>query len=190
MFGRNLKNISARLNCGNIEFIDSLIRNGVPYQIHPPFNNYIEGLEEFIEIYSIFESRIYQIFPDTKIFIENRRGIIYRQGSFLISKDMDMVNLSELIRERKLSLRIVLGIPQLLTAHSRNNKTVDKLIKAVGNLKKCVGNIEGIHLWVKRPVKMVGWCYMQGILILIFLTAIHLRKYFWSIFLNFLTIRK
>ena len=66
---------------------------------------------------------------------------------------MDMVNLSELIRERKLSLRIVLDIPQLLTAHSINNKTEDKLIKALGNLKKCAGNIESIHIWGKKTSK-------------------------------------
>lgn len=137
-------------------FLEELVGENNPpaiIEIHPPFSNYIKSLEEFIEIYSIFELRINQIFPDTKIFIENRSGTIYSQGSFLISKDMDMVNLSELIRERKLSLRMVLDIPQLLTAHSINNKTEDKLKEAVANLKKCAGNIEGIHLWGKKTGK-------------------------------------
>ncbi len=103
---------------------------------------------------------------------------------------MDMVNLSELIGERKLSLRIVLDIPQLLTAHPINNKTEDKMIKVVGNLKKCAGNIEGIHIWGKKTGKMVEGYHTRGILILIFLTAVHLRRYSWIIFLNFLTIRR
>ena len=117
---------------------------------HPPFNNYIRSIEEFIEIYKLFEERIKTIFSDTKILIENRSGTPYRKGKFLISMDTDIIELSRLIEKENLLLSIVLDIPQLLTAQSINKNSKDKLIKTIENLKKCVANIEGINIWGKK----------------------------------------
>ena len=53
MLSRNLKNISARMNCGNKEFIDSLIRNGIPHHNGIVYGDILNELEEFANLIGI-----------------------------------------------------------------------------------------------------------------------------------------
>ena len=64
-------------------FLEELVGENNPpaiIEIHPPFSNYIKCLEEFSEIYSIFEIKINKIFPNTNIFIE--KGYNLQAGKF------------------------------------------------------------------------------------------------------------
>ena len=44
-----MKNISAKMNCGNKEFIDSLNRNGIPYHNGIVYGDILNELEEFAQ---------------------------------------------------------------------------------------------------------------------------------------------
>lgn len=102
------------------EFVKRLIGdNKAPkiVEIHPPFNDYCGSIVEFLDLYAWFEEELGGTFPDTKIFIENRCGSMYRGGRFLVSGLESIAALCESIGKQGLKLRLVLDFPQLFTAY-------------------------------------------------------------------------
>ena len=80
------------------DFIFSLVGNGCSprvIEIHPPFNDY-SSIPEFIKVYSNFEGKIKERFPEAEILIENRCGSVYHGGKFILSKVQDLVTLCEM----------------------------------------------------------------------------------------------
>lgn len=120
-------------------------------EIHPPFKDYCETMDKFVQIYKVFES----YFPDTKIVIENREGTLYN-SDFLLSKPKDLIELTNAIRKNNLRLRIVLDLPQLLHSERAKDEFLDKnkeseirtqIKTALDKIRTCRDYIDGIHVW-------------------------------------------
>lgn len=118
-------------------------------EIHPPFNDYMESIEEFIETYKVFEEIIKNTFTQTNIQIENRCGSKYYGGQFLISTVFQIKELCQHIASENLSLRIALDIPQLYTAHQVTPKKCDGITELLHALKEVRQYIGGVHIWGK-----------------------------------------
>lgn len=121
-------------------------------EIHPPFNDYCQNVDEFFKIYEEFEKIIIKAFPNTKIFIENRCGTFYTGGSFLISDAKSIIEFLDSLAKRNLRLKMVLDYPQVFSAEKikMDNINLDKIIKFNNDLKPYINEVEGIHLWGKR----------------------------------------
>lgn len=119
-------------------------------EVHPPFNDYVDSVDHFIDIYRVFEMSMLDIFPHADLLIENRCGSVYHGGKFLISKLDDLYRLSEAIDECALKLKIALDIPQLFTAHKYSAKNAEKCVELIPQLASIRHNIWGVHLWGKR----------------------------------------
>lgn len=140
--------------------IDLVDDNSAPkiIEIHPPFNDYC-SIEEFVDRFKIFESKIHTTFPDTTIVIENRAGSIYHGGRFLFGKAKEIVTLAETIKSHKLNLGIVLDFPQLLTAENIDTlkfKT-EKYTSAIESISTHRDLIRGIHIWGKKKSPSGRW---------------------------------
>jgi len=135
------------------EFIRELCGDNQPkiIEIHPPFTDYLNSIDEFIDIYEIFEHKIVQYYPDAEIVIENRSGSIYSGGKFLISDVDNLIAFSNLISKRKLLLRIALDIPQLITSYGDiirlTSSELNTLLNRANEIKQLV---KSIHLWGKK----------------------------------------
>lgn len=123
-------------------------------EIHSPFDRHCDySLVTFIKRYRIFEKEILKYFPSADIVIENQYTHKGKEkyGNFLLSKVKDILNLSELLKNNPdLKLRIVLDIPQLMSAHYGNNKLSEDNIKEVLEplIKSDVrNNIKSTHIW-------------------------------------------
>lgn len=132
------------------DFITSLVGNGSSpsvIEIHPPFNDYSD-MSKFITVYSKFEEKIKEHFPEVEILIENRCGSVYRGGKFIISKVQDIAALCESIEKNGLKLKIAYDVPQIYTAHNaRSEEDFINLLKGTKHYRKHIG---GVHLWGKR----------------------------------------
>lgn len=116
-------------------------------EIHPPFSDYTD-LPRFIESYSVFETLIMSMYPETEILLENRCGSLYRGGKFLISKHEDIEELCKYIDSNGLKLKIAYDIPQIYTAHNVSKSNTDiQLLELAKPMRKYIG---GVHLWGKR----------------------------------------
>lgn len=143
-----------------IQFISILTHNQEPHiiEIHPPFNDYCRTIEEFIERYMIFEEKVLALHPTTEILIENRSGSQYRGGKFLISRDIDLINLVEQIKLGGLKLKIALDVPQYITAYGDISKLNIYSINCLFQpIKPYAQFISCIHLWGKRRNKSSRW---------------------------------
>ncbi|MBY9006132.1 MAG: hypothetical protein KGD63_05195 [Candidatus Lokiarchaeota archaeon] len=137
------------------KFLIKLIGNHDPpkiIEIHPPYDDYCNSLEIFLERYQIFESFILKYFPNIEILIENRFGTMYSGGKFILKTSNDLINLSNLLDDLDLKLKIVLDIPQLFSANNINplNINEENIIKILSPLKKCINDISSIHMWGKK----------------------------------------
>jgi hypothetical protein len=120
-------------------------------EIHPPFNDYLVGIDDFLVNYVEFESKISDIWPDVDIVIENRSGTTYKGGNFLISRIHDLVDLVTLIDKFSLRLNIALDIPQLFTAYGGPLTFTDNsLTKFISRLIAVRHKVKSIHLWGKK----------------------------------------
>ena len=123
-------------------------------EIHPPFNDYCATIENFLEIYSIFEYLMLKKFVDTNIYLENRSGSQYSGGKFLISTINDIQKLFASIKGTSSKLKLVLDIPQLFTAHKLNffndSITPERIIEILKPLRLLKGFIAGFHIWGKK----------------------------------------
>lgn len=137
------------------KFIKSLT-NGVIspaiIEIHPPYKDYTESMDIFLERYKIFEEEILKIFPGVQIVIENRYKSYYNPSQFLISKIDDLKILIEGLEKKKVRLRIVLDIPQLFSAHNIGLEE-SKMIELLDRIRDLREYIAGIHVWgkTKKP---------------------------------------
>ena len=118
-------------------------------EIHPPFDDYVDSIKDFIKIYKVFENSILAVYPHTEIHIENRCGSIYRNGQFLISTISDITYLCEQIQAENLRLRIALDIPQLYTAHQATVHTPDKIVSLLNKVNPIRSYVNGVHIWGK-----------------------------------------
>lgn len=122
-------------------------------EIHPPFDDYVEGIKSFILIYKLFEDIIKNEYPNTEIHIENRSGSIYSGGKFVISNLQQLMDLCEQIEKYNLKLKVAFDIIQLYTAHSislNKKDLITKLLNDATNIRKYIG---GVHLWGKKLSK-------------------------------------
>lgn len=134
-------------------FIKALCKDNKPdiIEIHPPFTDYTFSVQNFIDIYRVFESEIIEIYPDVHILLENRSGSTYSSGKFLISKGEDLKKLSENIALHNLLLKITLDLPQLLTSYGGpQNLPLESLNTVLNSLNEIAPFVKGIHLWGKK----------------------------------------
>lgn len=127
-------------------------------EIHPPFNDYVD-LEQFVEYFRSFERIISNRFPNTKIFIENRSGALYRGGKFLVENASEIAVLCNKIQDEKLNLGVVLDFPQLLTAERIDtlNFNYEKYYKAIETIYPYRYFIKGLHIWGKKKNSKGRW---------------------------------
>ena len=143
------------------EFICELTRDKTaPHiiEIHPPFNDYTD-IAGFTRSYKVFEDQIKQLYPNARIFMENRSGAVYRRGRFVVSKADEIVSLCQAIEENKLELGVVLDFPQLLTAERLNTLefNADKYMAAIEKIHAYQIHIKGVHLWGKKKSDKGRW---------------------------------
>lgn len=140
----------------SIEFADFIFklteskRQPKIIEIHPPFNDYYNDVNGFIESYKYFEDIIKNKYLNTTILIENRCGSIYSGGKFLVMDKDDIINLSNRMDKADIDLKITLDIPQLFTAHHISKHKIDEMIRILKSIKNIRHNIHGLHLWGKR----------------------------------------
>jgi hypothetical protein len=129
-------------------------------EIHPPFDSYCDSLESFLDIYAVFEEEVLKEFPSTIINIENRctPDKSRKPGKFIISTSEDIINLSDLISKKNLKLQLVIDIPQLFTAHYKDEMLTEAMIrKALAPLKKIMNYVSSTHIWGSgAPSMQVG----------------------------------
>lgn len=134
-----------------VKFIKSLT-NGKEsptiIEIHPPYRDYSENIDNFLEIYKIFEEEILEIFPYVQIVIENRHKTYYTPSQFLISKIEDLKMLIEGLDKRKFLLCGVLDIPQIFSSHNIGLET-HKIVEMLDKIRELRDYITGIHMWGK-----------------------------------------
>lgn len=135
-------------------FIEALVGSNSPpllIEIHPPYKDYCPSVDQFSEIYRLFEDRILSVYPDTEILIENRFGTRYKSGRFLISSYQDVGNLVSHLNRVGLRLGIVLDIPQLISQMGDVSRLSEGSLKDMFTaLRSCRKRIRSIHLWGKR----------------------------------------
>lgn len=137
-------------------FIKRLLENSIEpeiIEIHPPFFDYCDSINDFLDIYEIFEENILNKYSTVKIFIENRYGTHYGK-KFLISNGNDIIKLCEILCMRKYKLQVVLDYPQLISAEQINfeDDSINKITDFNVNIKQYLNKIGGIHLWGKRII--------------------------------------
>ncbi|PKN68524.1 MAG: hypothetical protein CVU54_14495 [Deltaproteobacteria bacterium HGW-Deltaproteobacteria-12] len=119
-------------------------------EVHPPIDAYCDSLETFLKIYAAFEEEALKEFPSAIINIENRCNPDPKRkgGKFLLSRNNDIIKLSNLISRSDLKLKLVIDIPQLLSEHHGNNLLSEKQIKDVLlPIRDIRESISGTHIW-------------------------------------------
>ena len=135
------------------QFLKLLYKENSPtvIEIHPPFSDYTESIDQFLDIYQVFEKIITELYRSASILIENRSGTIYRGGKFLISKGRDLRSLCDKIDERNLKLKIAFDIPQLLTEYGGSQNLSLKSLDSILNRQFAIREkTKSIHLWGKK----------------------------------------
>lgn len=140
-----------------VQFIRDLTQNAANPEaivIYPPFSSYMPTIEEFLNVYCVFQNEIKKVYPDTLIMIRNRNKAIKREMDFLINNIDDIKELSKAIEKYKLDLRISLDLTQLFEAQNYQVRYFyeEECRKLFGKLKKYKEYIYGIHIFGK----MVG----------------------------------
>lgn len=132
-------------------FLVRLIGDNPPptiLEIHPPFKSYCNNFERFLSVYAPFEEMFLKRYPNCKILIENRCGnILY--NDFLFSSHEDYLNFSKLLDSSSLSLKLILDVPQIITANKLTPNNFNNINIIFDALKKVKHNISSIHLWGK-----------------------------------------
>lgn len=121
-------------------------------EIHPPFRDHCPSISVFLDRYTIFERKIKERFPKTKICIENRAGSQYTKSKFLITSIDDICKLINESRSRGCNLRVAVDYPQLFTAYGYEPKDVpmDWFETEHKKLISVKQSISSVHLWGKR----------------------------------------
>jgi len=128
-------------------------------EIHPPIDSYCDSLETFLKIYEAFEEEALKKFPLAIINVENRCNPdpMRKGGKFLLSRNNDIIKLSNLISKSDLKLKLVVDIPQLLSEHHGNILLSEKQIKDVlAPIKDIRELISSTHIWGYNINKETG----------------------------------
>jgi hypothetical protein len=157
------------------EFINWLVDSSIPpeiLEIHPPFIDYCNSFDDFLDIYKNFQKIFYEKYNNTKVVIENRCGTLYKdeygkEGKFLLSTCNDILKFAEILYNNlDIRLNIVIDYPQIFSAIiiEDNKINMDNLegavekIKSFNNdLKKYRTVISGLHMWGKQKNKNGKW---------------------------------
>lgn len=118
-------------------------------EIHPPFDDYLDSIADFIEIYKVFEVIIRERYPQVHIHLENRCGSLYRNGKFMVSKISQIKELCQYVETENLALEVALDIPQLYTAHQvtpNKSQDITLLLDSLHDVRQHIG---GVHIWGK-----------------------------------------
>lgn len=137
-------------------FIENFIQNkSAPeiIEIHPPFRDYCSNISFFLKRYSIFENELTNYFPDTKIFIENRKGN-QAHKKFLVENTQDIIKLIEGIADGGFKLQLVLDIPTFIS--SIKNIDFKNFPLYYEPLKEHLSLIGGIHIWGRERIPHMG----------------------------------
>jgi hypothetical protein len=131
-------------------------------EVHPPYKDYCDSMQQFLENYRVFEERIFSSYPETEILIENRYGTKYKGGLFLISSYRDVVDFVSQLEKTtpRLKLGLVLDFPQLLAQSGmlkpKNDNIKEMLTEMFNSLKFCKSRIRSIHLWGPETIYANG----------------------------------
>jgi hypothetical protein len=131
-------------------------------EVHPPYKDYCDSMQRFLEHYRVFEERIFSSYPETEILIENRYGTRYKRGPFLISSYCDVVDFVSQLEETtpRLKLGLVLDFPQLLAQSGmlspKNDNIKETLTEMFDSLRFCKSRIRSVHLWGPKIIKDDG----------------------------------
>jgi hypothetical protein len=152
------------------DFIKKVVgRNSPPaiIEVHPPYKDYCDSMQRFLENYRVFEERIFSSYPETEILIENRFGTRYKRGLFLISSYRDVVDFVSQLEKTtpRLKLGLVLDFPQLLAQSGmlkpKNDNIKEMLTEMFNSLKFCKSRIRSIHLWGPKKIDASG--HFEGV---------------------------
>jgi len=117
-------------------------------EIHPPFRSYCADIDTFLERYSDFEALVQEAYPGSLIALENRTGSCYTGSDFLVSSASDIASLLHAVGRRGYALRLMLDIPQLLTALGKEaSLDIRRLKDAFLEFEADKEAIAGIHIW-------------------------------------------
>lgn len=120
-------------------------------EVHPPYISDLGSIDEFLDRYALFEKEIRAVWPSAQIVLENRSGTPLRRERFLVSRASDITALCARIQYRHLGLRLVLDVPQLLSAHRISARsTAYAGAELLYGLSSNADLIVGIHLWGKK----------------------------------------
>jgi hypothetical protein len=148
------------------QFIFAITEGSEPpaiVEVHPPFRDYCESLDNFLGVYALFESELTRQFPEVNILLENRCGTIYPRGRFLVSTSQDIAELVALRTFQSLRLGFALDLPQLLTAVGGPDKLrASQISEVIKSLEPCRGRIRGLHLWGKKRSAKGRWVAHAG----------------------------
>jgi hypothetical protein len=138
------------------QFINRILTDSIApeiIEIHPPFIDYCETINNFLDTYCEFEKLILEKYPDVKIFIENRCGTNYGK-KFLISNSDDVVSLCEQLSKRNCRLQMVLDYPQIFSGEGMSSDKLekDKIVEIMTKIQSCKSFFGGIHLWGKKRI--------------------------------------
>jgi hypothetical protein len=132
-------------------------------EIHPPFSDYCDSLDDFLDRYLLFEEELMARFPDIRILLENRSGTIYPRGRFVVSTPENILALTALQAFQDSQLGLTLDLPQLLTAVGGPDKLNETDISiALETLRPCRNRIHGLHLWGKKRSIKGRWVAHAG----------------------------
>jgi len=133
-----------------IEFLEQRGKNVVVLEIHPPFKYYCPNTEAFLKIYSKFEE---YVLSNRKLVIALENRSPAKNLEFLISTERDIEALCNDIEELGLKLKLMLDIPQMLSACGiLKPKCQDEgtIINVLRRLTEYREYIAGIHIWGRK----------------------------------------
>jgi len=162
------------------EFIYWLVGSSKPpeiLEIHPPFIDYCNSFDDFLDIFKNFQKIFYKEYNNTKVVIENRCGTLYKdeygkEGKFLLSTHNDILKFAEILHKNQdIRLNIVIDYPQIFSAIiiedskiSMDNLkgAVEKITSFNKDLKEYRTVISGLHMWGKQKNKNGKWNSHSG----------------------------
>ena len=139
-------------------------------EIHPPFNDYCNSFDQFLDIFKHFNGNFRKNYSSTKILIENRYGTWNKSGKFILSTYSDVLGFCKTLSSPKnsdIELKIALDYPQLFSAEQIDLDTLNEndlkiIISYNQKLIEYREKIGGLHMWGKRKDKKGKWAPHAG----------------------------
>jgi hypothetical protein len=148
-------------------FIERLIGPNDPpevLEIHPPFRDYCNSFDHFLNVFKVFYDLFHNKYPKTLVLIENRFGTMYKGEKFLLATCADVLEFCGILKRTDISLKIVLDYPQIFSAEliNMNNVSLKKILAFNKELSKYRNVIGGFHMWGKRKSGNGRWTPHTG----------------------------